>query len=119
MIGITGIFISFLFLLWVRYFFQGSKVDLMQFDVATVTAGDYSVEVKIPKEAYNEWAKEFEAKYDETSQSRALVLKKQLKNEIEAIVKQERMRQDLHLKQHGTKGAKNTHKKNDDLGLSK
>jgi hypothetical protein len=53
--------ISFLFLLWIRWFFQGSKVDLMAFDVATITAGDYSIELKIPKDAYDEWAKDFEA----------------------------------------------------------
>jgi hypothetical protein len=70
----------------------------MEFDVATITAGDYSIELKIPKDAYDEWAKEFEAKYSETSDSRALVLKKQLKTEIEQIIKKERARQDVYLK---------------------
>lgn len=46
----------------------------MEFDCATITAGDYSIEVKIPKDAYEKWAKKFEAEYSETSDSRALVL---------------------------------------------
>lgn len=55
MIGTIAILIAFMFMLWIRWSFQGSKIDLLEFDCATITAGDYTVEVKISKEEYNDW----------------------------------------------------------------
>jgi hypothetical protein len=67
-------------MLWIRWSFQGAKIDLLEFDVATITAGDYTVEVKFAKEEYNDW---YETVYRQTLMdsgvSTALALKNQLR----------------------------------------
>jgi hypothetical protein len=39
----------------VRYNRQSGKIKLLEFDLATITAGDYSVEFKIKRENYLTW----------------------------------------------------------------
>lgn len=93
----TGIFIAFIFMLWIRYAFQGAKIDLLDFDVSTITAGDYTVEIKFSSEN-----KEYQTWYDNVyvpehkgkGKSVALALKEQLRSEIELIIKSERTIQD-------------------------
>jgi hypothetical protein len=50
-----SILIAFLFLIWTRYAFLGSKIWLLDFDVSTITAGDYTVEMKVPMDKYKDW----------------------------------------------------------------
>lgn len=95
MIGTIGILIAFMFMLWIRWSFQGAKIDLLEFDVATITAGDYTVEVKFAKEEYNDW---YENVYRPTLMdsgiSTALALKNQLRKEVQSIIKVHRAKQD-------------------------
>ena len=35
--------------------YYGGKVKQLEWDLATVTAGDYTVEFDISKESYNDW----------------------------------------------------------------
>ena len=53
----TAILIALLFTVTMRYLFQGGKITKIDWDMATVTAGDYSVEIDIYKENYDEWMK--------------------------------------------------------------
>ena len=84
-----------MYMLWIRRSFQGAKIDLLEFDVSTLTAGDYTVEVKLEKEQYQKWFKEnYEKNIQPTGISCALALKKQVRSEIEGIIVKERKRQD-------------------------
>ena len=53
--GATGILIALLFLTWTRGAYQGAKILLQEFDVSTITAGDYTVEMKVPMDKYKDW----------------------------------------------------------------
>jgi hypothetical protein len=49
---------------------------LIEFDCATITAGDYTVEIKFNKEEYNDWYEnEYRPKLMDTGISTALALK--------------------------------------------
>lgn len=82
----TAVFIAFLFTVSIRRMYQGGKIQQLEWDVATVTAGDYSVEFPIKAESYEWWKMEIykAAGGDfENRVSPALSLKKYLKVEIE------------------------------------
>jgi len=55
-IGFLAMLMACLLLIWTRYAMQSSKIEMLEFDVATVTAADYTVEMKIKKKAYDDWA---------------------------------------------------------------
>ena len=86
-VGTTAILISLLFNVVIRYLFQGTKLTVIDWDLATVTASDYAVEIDIRKASYENWKKE---KYEgaggvpETNpdKSPALALKEQIEKEI-------------------------------------
>jgi hypothetical protein len=50
-----GILISMIFMIWLRMAFQGSKVKALEFDITTLTAGDYTVEMPISSNDYKFW----------------------------------------------------------------
>jgi hypothetical protein len=75
-----------LFLLWVRYAFVGGKISAVEFDVKTVSAGDYTVEMKIPMESYKKWLKEFEASQGNHGKSTGLAFKEKIRHDVEALV---------------------------------
>jgi hypothetical protein len=50
-----GIFISLLFMIWLRSSFQGAKIRALEFDISTLTAGDYTVEMKVKSDDYKYW----------------------------------------------------------------
>ena len=50
-----NILIAFLFTITLRYLFQGGKITQLDWDMSTVTAGDYTVEFMITKENYSTW----------------------------------------------------------------
>ena len=87
LIGTTAILISLLYTVMIRYLYQGTKLKVIDWDMATVTASDYAVEIDITKEAYKRWMTE---KYEcaggvlETNpdKSPALALKEQIISEI-------------------------------------
>lgn len=47
--------IGCVYYLMVRYNRQISKIKLLEYDLATITAGDYSVEFKIQRQNYLTW----------------------------------------------------------------
>jgi hypothetical protein len=53
-----AILIAILFFLQLRNLYQGSKVMQLEWDMATITAGDYTVEMKIDQKAYEDWDKQ-------------------------------------------------------------
>ena len=53
--GGTACIISLLFATALYKLYEGGKIDQLEWDLATVTAGDYSVEFDIPKKAYKDW----------------------------------------------------------------
>ena len=55
-----AIAISLLFLVQIRRLYQGGKIQQLEWDMATITAGDYTVEWMIKPETYNAW---YEKKY--------------------------------------------------------
>ena len=52
MISCIGIFMCALFLVAIHYLRKSSKIKLLEFDIATITAGDFTVEYKINPDAY-------------------------------------------------------------------
>jgi hypothetical protein len=54
----TAILIAFLFTITVKSLFQGGKIKRLEWDMATITAADYSVEFTIPEEGYEKWYNE-------------------------------------------------------------
>jgi hypothetical protein len=55
---VIGVLISMLFMIWVRASFQGAKIRALEFDISTITAGDYTVEMKVNAEDYKFWLSE-------------------------------------------------------------
>lgn len=53
-----AILIAILFFLQLRNLYEGSKVMQLEWDMATITAGDYTVEMKIDQESYEAWDKQ-------------------------------------------------------------
>jgi len=82
----TALLIALLYTVSIRYMFQGGKIVQLEWDVATVTAGDFSVEFAIKKQNYLHWKEHvYRAPGGpfELGEAPAFALKKQLKTEIE------------------------------------
>jgi len=82
----TAILIAFLFTISIRLMYQGGKIVQLEWDVATVTAGDFSVEFPIKRDSYLQWKEQvYRAPGGpfEQGEAPAMALKKQLKREIE------------------------------------
>ena len=47
--------IAYLFTISLRHLFQGGKIKQLEWDMATITAGDYTVELKIDADNYRQW----------------------------------------------------------------
>jgi hypothetical protein len=48
-------FISLIFLVQIRRLYQGGKITQLEWDMATITAGDYTVEFEIKEKSYIDW----------------------------------------------------------------
>ena len=82
----TAVLIALLFTIMIRYLYQGGKMDQIDWDMSTVTAGDYTVEFEIQKKDYLEWkAAVYDAQngYKERDYSPALALKEYMAQQIE------------------------------------
>jgi hypothetical protein len=55
LIGMITTFISLMFLVQIRRLYQGGKITQLDWDMATITAGDYTVEFEIKEESYTAW----------------------------------------------------------------
>lgn len=51
----TASLISLFFVLTLQKLYKGGKIEELEWDLSTVTAGDYTVEFEIPKHNYMEW----------------------------------------------------------------
>ena len=49
------ILVAFLFTISLRHLFQGGKIQQLEWDMATITAGDYTVELRINPDGYRNW----------------------------------------------------------------
>lgn len=79
----TGVCIAMLFTVMIRYLYQGGKITQLEWDVSTITAGDYTVEFMIDESSYKTW---LEQKYKNRAgddYSPALALKEEMITEIQ------------------------------------
>ena len=53
-VAVTSL-ISLLFVTALQMMFKGGKVKQLEWDISTVTAGDYTVEFEISEEGYRDW----------------------------------------------------------------
>ena len=53
--GCMGVFICFIFMIQVTNLYKGGKIKQMEWDMATITAGDYTVEWEILEDTYRQW----------------------------------------------------------------
>jgi hypothetical protein len=80
------VLIALLFTVSIRFMYQGGKIKQIEWDCATVTAGDYSVVFNIQHKSYIDWRdKVYEAAGGDMEKNIApgLSLKELLKKEIE------------------------------------
>jgi hypothetical protein len=49
-----------MFLVYLRYLAYRGKLDQVQWDVSTITAADYTVEMKIDSEEFKNWKRGYE-----------------------------------------------------------
>ena len=60
MFGAIAVFISLIFLIQIRSLYQGGKIAVLEWDMATITAGDYTIEMEIKPETYENWLKSYD-----------------------------------------------------------
>ncbi len=84
-----NVLIAFFFTITIRYLYQGGKITQLDWDMSTVTAGDYTVEFMIERENYDDWKdmhyKKAGGPFD-SQISPALALKEFLSAQIEEIL---------------------------------
>lgn len=88
----TSILISLLFVVVLQYLYKGGKIRQLEWDISTVTAGDYTVELPISAEAYQTWySGTYKSYYGEFGYGVAagMSLKKHLVDAIEKALKEE------------------------------
>ena len=57
MVGCIGVFVYLFVVIYMDYIKQIQKNKFVDFDVKTITAGDYTVEFDLDKEIYHNWKK--------------------------------------------------------------
>lgn len=50
-----AILISLFFFIQIRWLYQGGKIDQIKWDMATITAGDFTVDWTIDRQTYQAW----------------------------------------------------------------
>lgn len=84
MIACLGVLSCLCFLISIYYLKKNSKIKNLEWDVSTITAGDYTVEYKISEEAYKHF---LDTQYNVNDKNRGISigesLKTYLKNEFE------------------------------------
>jgi len=75
----------------IKKMYQGGKIKMLEWDMATITAGDYTVEFKIPESAYQDWYEnEFKTGGDmDAGVAPGMSLKKCLKEAVEKTLTEE------------------------------
>jgi len=85
----TSVLIAFLFTITIRYLYQGGKIEQIDWDMATVTAGDYTVEFTMKEDKYRYWKQDVYEKPGgpkEQGISPALALKLEMTEVIESTI---------------------------------
>jgi hypothetical protein len=59
----VGSLICLLFTVGIRYLYQGGKIKQLDWDMSTITAGDYTVELEIDKTGYQNWLNDYNGAY--------------------------------------------------------
>jgi len=59
MVGCLGVFVYLFALIYIDYIKQVQKNKAIDFDVKTITAGDYTVEFDISHDTYDKWKKHY------------------------------------------------------------
>ena len=87
----TTCLISLLFVLVLQKLYKGGKIQQLEWDISTVTAGDYTVEFDIDKNHYSRWHETYNQSGGECEMgyAPALSLKRKMIEEIEAALRQE------------------------------
>jgi hypothetical protein len=91
-----GILISMFFMIWLRMSFEGAKIRALEFDISTITASDYTVEMMVKADDYKYWLHVNPDGYKalaSPSMSPAYAFKEVVKNEVEEILKKESEKQ--------------------------
>jgi len=86
-----GSLICFLFTVSIRYMYQSGKIKQLEWDMSTITAGDYTVEINITRNSYDNWKNDHYYHHLESSdpaeqKSPALYLKEHIIPLIEEAV---------------------------------
>ena len=79
----TGSLVCLLFFISIRFKREQGKIIQIEWDLATCTAGDYTVEMSINKLQYDDWYKDIYKTGQDSNKPPALALKRYLVNEIE------------------------------------
>ena len=82
----SAVLIAFFFTITVKKLYQGGKIKRLEWDMAMITAADYSVELRIPELEYAKWNDEYYKKDGgdyENDVPPAVSLKKYLIKDIE------------------------------------
>lgn len=84
----AGVLVCLLFTIMIKSLYQGGKIKRLEWDMATITAGDYTVELKIPQAKYEQWyATTFNGSEDKSNGvAPAMSLKRSMKESIEAAL---------------------------------
>jgi hypothetical protein len=91
-IAFTSILMAFIFLIWTRYSEKGSNISVVTYDLATVTAADYTIHVNMANKPnqYKDWYKGEYLNGDMLKGiSPAISLKQKLVDEIKEIVQKQ------------------------------
>lgn len=76
-----------LFLITIYFLKKNSKLKQLEWDIATITAGDYTVEYKISENSYHHFLNTVYIPYDKDQGiSRGESLKRYLKKEFESML---------------------------------
>lgn len=82
LVGSIGVFTCLFFLVMVFYLRKKTKLDQIEWDVSTITAGDYTVEIKITDTMFTKFHNEFRQQ-NYALETIGYGFKKHIKSEIE------------------------------------
>lgn len=88
LISCLSIFVASLFIIVVYFVKKNSQMKQLDWDISTITPGDYTLQLEITADAYKWFLTEIYEKNDFESQgiSRAYALKEYMKAELEALL---------------------------------
>jgi Glu-tRNA(Gln) amidotransferase subunit E-like FAD-binding protein len=88
LVSSLSVFIACLFMIVIYFYKKSSTLQQLEWDMSTITPGDYTLQMEITTNMWNYFLKEVYEKNDMEAQgiSRAYALKTYLKNEVEKIL---------------------------------